>query len=89
MGVSKKGRTDVNEERYGQKNNPDVLENFLRWKLESRGVDLQGVHFASRPGSNHSRKVIVDALRGDKWIASANVNRYGEIKYSMPGTDRK
>ena len=85
MGVIGFGRVD----RYGQKNNPNALENFLRRKLGSRGVDLEGVEFVARTGKKHSRKVIVDAYRGDTWIASANVNQYGEIQYSMPGTDRK
>ena len=85
MSVIGFGRVD----KYGQKNNPDALERFLRRKLGSRGVDLEGVEFVARRGRKHPNKVIVDAFRGEDWIASANVDQYGQIQYSMPGTDRK
>ena len=85
MSVIGFGRVD----KYGQKNNPDALERFLRRKLGSRGVDLEGVTFSARNGKKHPEKVIVDAFRGKKWIASANCDHYGNVVYSMPGTDKK
>ena len=83
MGVSKIGRTDVTN-RYGANNSEKVLISFLKEKLESRYVSTKGLRFTSRVRRG---KVMVDVYRFGKWIASANVNRNGEIKYSMPGTD--
>ncbi len=70
---------------YGENDSPEVLENNLRKKLESRGVSVDGMRFQST--LTKKGKVKVDAFRGNKWIASANVDRYGNIVYSMPGTD--
>lgn len=91
MGVINFGRVNANAATrdYGENNNVTVLTSFLVRKLGSRDVDLEGVEFVARSGSKHPGKRIVDAYRGNTWIASANVNRHGEIKYSMPGTDRK
>ena len=88
MSVRNFGRRNA-ETDYGENNHVTVLTSFLVRKLGSRGVDLQDVKFVERSGSKHPRKVIIDPFRGDTWIASANVNRHGEIKYSMPGTDTK
>lgn len=89
MGVINFGRVNAATRDYGEDNNVTALTRFLVRKLGSRGVDLQDVKFVERSGSKHPGKVIVDAYRGNTWIASANVNRSGEIKYSMPGTDTK
>ena len=83
MGVSKKVRTDETN-RYGSNNNAEVLTKFIKEKLESRFVNTKGLHFTSEVRRG---KVMVNCYRFGKWIASANVNRNGEIKYSMPGTD--
>lgn len=89
MSVIGFGRVDVKENRYGKKNTAAELTWHLSTKLESRGVDLEGVTFSARNGKKHPEKVIVDAFRGKKWIASANCDHYGNVVYSMPGTDKK
>ena len=70
---------------WGPRNDPELLERKLVEKLSSRGVKTAGLKFQAVP--TRKGKVKVDAFRGNKWIASANVDRYGNIVYSMPGTD--
>ncbi len=89
MSVRKNGRTDVKEDRYGKKNTVSELTLHLSSKLASRDVELEGVRFVARSGKKNPEKVIVDAFRGPKWIASANCDHYGNVVYSMPGTDKK
>lgn len=72
---------------YGENDSPEALERFLRKKLESRGVSVDGMRFTST--LTKKEKVKVDAFRGKTWIASANVDRYGKIQYSCPRTDPK
>ena len=72
---------------WGENNSPERLEEFLRRKLSSRGVIVAGLKFQAVP--TRKGKVKVDAFRGKTWIASANVDRYGNIVYSMPGTAPK
>ena len=72
---------------YGENDSPERLEKFLREKLESRGVNVAGLIL--RATETKKGKVKVDAFRGETWIASANVDRYGKIQYSCPRTDPK
>ena len=84
MSVSKNGQTA--EKRYGSNNSEEALIKFLKEKLESRYVSTKGLRFTSEVRRG---KVMVDVYRFGKWIASANVDRYGSIQYSMPGTDAR
>ncbi len=72
---------------YGENDSPERLEKFLREKLTSRGVNVDGLVFW--PTLTKKRKVKVEVYRGKNLIASANVGSDGSIRYSMPKTDPK
>ncbi len=89
MSVIGFGRVNATKNRYGANNNEGVLTYSLKCKLISRDVDLQGVSFHARRGKKNPQKIIIDAFRGEKWIASANCDHYGNVVTSAPGTDKK